>query len=149
MKRLSRSPRETSDLAKLFAEEILKTKPGNKALVVGFVGELGTGKTTFIKSFLRALGIKTRIVSPTFIFSRPYKLIRKQVSTVWHFDVYRLNSLKGIKEIGLRDAIKNPENMVLVEWADKIKNALPEGTIWIKIKHGQKPDERNLTFSRR
>lgn len=149
MKHLSRSSRETSDLAKLFAEETLKTKPGKKALVVGFVGELGSGKTTFIKFFLHALGIKTRIVSPTFIFSRPYKFTRKPISTVWHFDVYRLNSLKGMKEIGLRDAIKNPENLVLIEWADKIKNALPKGTIWIKIKHGQKPNERNLTFSRR
>ncbi len=149
MRRLSRGPRETTLLAKLFAKELLKTRPGKKALVVGLVGELGAGKTTFVKSFLRASGVKARIVSPTFIFSRPYKLNRKPVSTAWHFDLYRLNLAKETKEIGLKEAINNPLNLILVEWADKIKGVLPKGTIWVEFKHGQEPNERHITFNRR
>ncbi|MBI2594674.1 MAG: tRNA (adenosine(37)-N6)-threonylcarbamoyltransferase complex ATPase subunit type 1 TsaE [Candidatus Colwellbacteria bacterium] len=160
MKHLSKSSEETSNLAKLFAEELLKTKPNKEALVVGLIGELGAGKTTFIQSFLRASGVKKRIVSPTFIFSRHYKLpkyprksasnLRKSaILSAWHFDLYRLGSPKEIKEVGLGDVMKNPENLVLIEWADKIKGMLPRGIIWIEFKHGAKSNERYLTFNRR
>lgn len=149
MKCLSQSPRETSNLAKLLAEELLKTKPGKKVLVVGFVGDLGTGKTTFIKSFLRALGVKERVASPTFIFSRRYKSKLKYYENIWHFDVYRLNFPKGVREIGLREAISHDKNLVIVEWADKIKGILPKGTIWVEFKHGVKSNERHITFNRR
>lgn len=149
MEHLSKSPKETANLAKLFAEELLKTKPGKKALVVGLKGELGTGKTTFTRSFLRALGVKVRIVSPTFIFSRRYRSRLKYYKNIWHFDVYRLNSPKGVREIGLREAISHDENLILVEWADKVKGILPRGTIWVEFQHGQKSNERNLAFNRR
>ena len=166
MKHLSKNPKETVNLAKFFAEELLKTKPGKKALVVGFKGELGAGKTIFIKALLRSLGIKGRVVSPTFIFSRRYKLANQAVksdssklrrrrsspiSTAWHFDVYRLTAgaPKETKNIGLNEALKSAENLVLVEWADKVKNTLPKGTIWIEFKHGTEPNERHLTFNRR
>ena len=149
MKHLSQSPQETSNLAKLLAEELLKTKPGKGTLVIGFVGELGTGKTTFIRYFLRAVGVKARIVSLTFIFSRRYRSRLKYHKDIWHFDVYRLNSPKGVKEIGLREAISHDENLVLVEWADKVKGILPRGTIWVEFKHGAKSNERHITFNRR
>ncbi|MBI2012872.1 MAG: tRNA (adenosine(37)-N6)-threonylcarbamoyltransferase complex ATPase subunit type 1 TsaE [Candidatus Colwellbacteria bacterium] len=145
----SQNPRETGDLAKSLAQEILKTEPGKKALVIGFIGELGSGKTTFIKALIRMMGTKSRIVSPTFIFSRPYKLARKPISTAWHFDLYRLGSGKEVKAIGLKEAISNPQNLVLVEWADKTKQVLPEETIWIVLRHGKKQNERHITFNRR
>ena len=149
MKHLSKSSKETSNLAKLFAQEVLKTKPGTRALAIGFTGELGAGKTTFIKSFLRALGVTSRIVSPTFIFSRRYKTIHKTMPAVWHFDVYRLSRAKEVSGIGLKESLKNPGNLVLIEWADKIKSILPEGIIWVELKHGAKPNERHITFNRR
>ncbi|MDP3991728.1 MAG: tRNA (adenosine(37)-N6)-threonylcarbamoyltransferase complex ATPase subunit type 1 TsaE [Candidatus Colwellbacteria bacterium] len=151
MKHLSKNPKETANLAKFFAEELLKTKPGKKALVVGFKGELGAGKTTFIKALLRALGVKGRVVSPTFIFSRQFKSSRGYYKNFFHFDVYRLTSgaPKETKNIGLNEALKSAENLVLVEWADKVKNTLPKGTIWIEFEHGTKSNERYLTFNRR
>lgn len=149
MEYLSRSPQETSRLANLLAKETLKTKPGKKALVIALTGELGSGKTTFIKALLRGLGIKTRITSPTFIFSRPYQLSKSPIAAVWHFDLYRLNSPRETKELGLKEATHNPQNLVLIEWAGKVKNLLPQGTLWIKFKHGQNPNERHLTFNRR
>ncbi|MEX2033232.1 MAG: tRNA (adenosine(37)-N6)-threonylcarbamoyltransferase complex ATPase subunit type 1 TsaE [Candidatus Colwellbacteria bacterium] len=149
MKHLSRSPQETSNLAKLFAQELLKTKPEKYALVIGFIGELGTGKTTFIRSFLRASGVKARIVSPTFIFSRRYKSRLKYYQDIWHFDVYRLGSPREVREIGLREAVSQDKNLVIVEWADKVKGLLPKGTVWVEFKHGVKSNERHITFNRR
>lgn len=145
----SKAEKDTRNLAKLFAEELLKTKPEKKALVVGLKGELGTGKTTFTKAFLRTLGVKDRVASPTFIFSRRYRSRLKYYKNIWHFDVYRLHSLKGVEEIGLAEAISQNENLVLVEWADKVKGILPKGTIWVEFKHGVKSNERNITFNRR
>jgi|SRR3989344_1574189 len=149
MEYFSKSKEETALLAKLLAQEILKTKSAKGALVIGLIGELGAGKTTFIKSFLRVLGVKTRIVSPTFIFSRRYKSRLKYYKNIWHFDAYRLNSQKEAKNIGSAEAINNPHSLVLIEWADKVKGILPRGTIWIEFKHGAKPNERHLTFNRR
>lgn len=149
MKCLSQSPKETANLAKLLAEELLKTEPSKRALVIGLVGELGVGKTTFTKALLRALGVRGRVASPTFIFSRRYKSRLKYYENIWHFDAYRLNSPKGVREIGLREAVSYDKNLVIVEWADKIKNILPRGTIWVEFKHGAKSNERHITFNRR
>lgn len=145
----SKAEKDTSNLAKLFAGELLKTKPEKKALVIGLKGDLGTGKTTFTKAFLRTLGVKNRVASPTFIFSRRYRSRLKYYKNIWHFDAYRLKSLKEIKEIGLAEAISHNENLVLVEWADKVKSILPKGAIWIEFKHGAKSNERHITFNRR
>ncbi len=163
----SNNPRETSALARLFAEELLQTKPEKHALVVGFAGEIGAGKTTFIKAFLRAMGVKKRITSPTFILFRRFALPQLRQSRhstflddrpkryklnykdVWHIDAYRVKSSKEFLQLGLTKIFSYPQNLVLVEWADKIKSVLPKGTIWIEFKHGQKPNERHLTFNRR
>jgi len=56
---------------------------------------------------------------------------------------------KGIKEIGLKEAINNPQNLVLIEWAEKVKGILSRGTIWVEFKHGVKSNERHITFNRR
>lgn len=149
MKIKSESLRETANLVKFFAEEVQKTQSGKRALTIGLVGELGAGKTTFTKFFFRALGIKVRVVSPTFIFSRRYKTKRGPFSNVWHFDVYRFNSPREAKEVGLKEAIGNSHNLVLIEWADKIKGILPRGTVWVEFKHGKRPHERHITFNRR
>ena len=149
MKHLSKSPKETSNLAKLFAQEVLKTESGKRALIVGLVGELGTGKTTFTKTLLRTLGIRGRVASPTFIFSRRYRSKLKYYKNIWHFDVYRLNSPKEVREIGLKEAVSQDKNLVIVEWADKVEGLLPRVTIWVEFKHGVKSNERHITFNRR
>lgn len=141
----AKSEKDTKKLAQALAEEILRTKPGKAALIVALVGELGSGKTTFIKALIRALGIKTRVVSPTFIFSRRFK--GKLYKYIWHFDLYRLRSPREAEAIGLTAAVKSKESLVLIEWADKAKRIIPQATIWIEFKHSCKPNERYLTFN--
>ncbi|MBU2564098.1 tRNA (adenosine(37)-N6)-threonylcarbamoyltransferase complex ATPase subunit type 1 TsaE [Patescibacteria group bacterium] len=110
---------QTKKLAKLLAREI------KSPLVIAFQGELGAGKTTFIQAFAKELGIKSKITSPTFVLMKKYK-------NLYHIDCYRINSFKEILDLGFEEIIYN--NIVVIEWAEKIKKILPKNTIWLKFK---------------
>ena len=115
------------------AEKILGLKRSS-AGVVALSGELGAGKTTFIQGFLRALGVKRRITSPTFLIFKSYTLNAKPYTLVYHIDCYRLKNEKEILELGFKEIISSPENIVAVEWPERIKKVLPKNTIFINFK---------------
>lgn len=117
---LTFSEKETRNLAKRFGKRIHG--------VVGLVGELGSGKTTFVQGFAEGLGIKEKIISPTFILIRQHK-IPKTKKMLYHIDLYRLD----FGDLGLKEIIDNPTNTVLIEWAEKIKSLLPKETVWINF----------------
>ncbi|MDP3947179.1 MAG: tRNA (adenosine(37)-N6)-threonylcarbamoyltransferase complex ATPase subunit type 1 TsaE, partial [bacterium] len=73
---ISRSPRATQFVARALAQKIIKNGIGKRAVVIALAGELGAGKTTFAQGFLKSLGVRGRIASPTFIFVRRYALPR-------------------------------------------------------------------------
>ena len=105
---------ETRKFAELFSRELLKLKT-KKALVVGLEGELGAGKTVFAKGFAKGLGIKEEMKSPSFILMRVFKLQHK---TFFHIDTWR-------DRIDFSEFLKDPRNILLVEWSDKVKKFLP------------------------
>ncbi|MEE8131555.1 MAG: tRNA (adenosine(37)-N6)-threonylcarbamoyltransferase complex ATPase subunit type 1 TsaE [Candidatus Paceibacterota bacterium] len=129
------STKQTKQIAKYLALKVLKGNHHKTALILALTGELGSGKTTFIQGFLRAVGVKKRITSPTFIIIRRY-------NHIYHIDCYRIKKPKEILDLGLKEIINNPQNIVLIEWADNIKKLLPRNTIWIRFKHGDKEKER-------
>lgn len=145
---------ESKKISRNFAEEILSGKirgKENGALVLALTGDLGSGKTTFARNFAEALGIKEKIKSPTFIIFRKSKIgnkgwREKGFENFYHFDVYRVNNEKEILNLGWEEIIKNPENIVLVEWADKIEKILPNNRVKINFKH-LKRDKREVIFS--
>ena len=150
----SQNFQQTKNLAKILALEAIKAKKGNKALVFALVGDLGSGKTTFIQGFMKGLGIKRRITSPSFVIFKNYQLsTNNQQSTtnnyrkIYHIDVYRLRKQKDILDLGLKEILADPLNLVLIEWADKIKSVLPKNTIWIKFRHRKRENERLITIS--
>ncbi|OGY57505.1 MAG: tRNA (adenosine(37)-N6)-threonylcarbamoyltransferase complex ATPase subunit type 1 TsaE [Candidatus Colwellbacteria bacterium RIFCSPHIGHO2_02_FULL_45_17] len=147
MKRyITKSPAKTRALARNIAENPKRPRPTQGATVLGLIGDLGAGKTTFIKSFIRSMGVKKRITSPTFLILRRFAINNKIFKNIFHVDAYRIKDEKDLRGINIRDVLKEPSNIVLVEWADRIKKVLPKETIWVKFKYGKERDEREITI---
>ena len=146
---ISSSPEESRKFVQAFAEEILAGRgEKNGTIVLALIGDLGSGKTTFAQAFAEALGVKEKIKSPTFIIFRKSKIgdkewIDKGFENLYHFDVYRINNEKEILNLGWEEIISNPQNIVLVEWADKIEKILPKNSVKIMFKH-LKGDKREI-----
>jgi len=105
-------------------------------------GDLGSGKTTFIQGLAQGLGIRKRVISPSFILLRGYQIPRSTVhrslfTSFFHLDLYRLekNLALEIKNLGIDEIWSKKENLLAIEWAEKIKNILPKNTIWLKFKN--------------
>lgn len=140
-------PKDTAKIAISLAKDLVNRAPGKRALVLGFTGDLGAGKTTFIKSFIRALGVRKKVTSPTFLISRRFGLPKGgRYKNVFHVDAYRISNSKELSEIGIEDIMNERGNIVLVEWADRIKHVLPKGMIWVKFKHGKGESQRHITI---
>jgi tRNA threonylcarbamoyladenosine biosynthesis protein TsaE len=138
METTTESPNETKKLGKKLAADIaegLRHKAESK--IVALVGDLGAGKTTFVQGFAESLGIKTRIISPTFIIMRKYEIGGKTtgLKALYHLDFYRLegNWEHEVENLGLAEIWKEEGNIVLIEWAEKIKKFLPKNTIWVNF----------------
>ena len=83
-------------------------------------GDLGSGKTTFTRGFARGLGIKDRIISPTYIFIRSYKIPESR-SNFYHIDLYRTGNGNIVKSLGLSEIISGKGNVIMIEWADLLQ----------------------------
>jgi tRNA threonylcarbamoyladenosine biosynthesis protein TsaE len=99
--------------------------------VVVLEGDLGGGKTTFIKGVLTGLGYRGRVLSPTFTLIREYKL--KKIM-VYHIDLYRLNPVKDFDSLGLEDILYREDSLTFIEWGEKIEKQLPR-FIKVEFKH--------------
>lgn len=115
---LTSSPKETIDFAIAFAASL---KPGT---VLCLEGQLGSGKTTFIKGLAAGLGLKhpEQVKSPTFVLMHIYKA----KMPLYHFDCYRLDSIEELENIGFQDFVNDPKAISCVEWAEKAGNLIPE-----------------------
>lgn len=140
---ITQNAKETRRIAGEMAKKLLRKRLG-KALVVALAGELGTGKTTFVSGFSKALGVNEKILSPTFVLIHKHKIsyksnwTNKSYRTLFHIDAYRLNSGKNLMKLGAKEIFADPESIVLIEWADRVKKAIPKTAIWIHFKHSGK-----------
>ncbi len=130
---ITNNAKKTQELGKVLVKEILKQDLNKTALVLALQGDLGGGKTTFLQGFAKGLGIKEKILSPTFVLMKRLKINIKNFKNFYHIDCYRINNVKDLKELGFYDIILNPENIVAIEWSEKIKKKLPKSTIIIKF----------------
>ena len=120
MEVITNSAKETQRLGEKISVDL---KPGS---VLAFYGELGSGKTTFVQGLARGLGIKKRILSPTFVFVRQY-FFKNMV--FHHVDLYRIDGAIDARGLGLKDIFADPKAIVAIEWAEKIKEVLPQKRI--------------------
>lgn len=109
--------------------------------VIGLNGELGAGKTVFVKGLAKGLGGKETIQSPTFILMRCYDSKPK----LCHFDFYRLKTSEDALTVGIFDYWGKKDTVSVIEWAEKVKDLLPKNTRWIKFKY-QDENERKIEF---
>ena len=121
---ITNNPEETIRLGENFADFI------EKGDVYAFVGELASGKTTFIKGILRGLQFENHVTSPTFTLVNEYDAKYPLI----HIDCYREDELVRWIKLGMNDYM-NEENIVIIEWADKMKSLLPSNTIYIQFSH--------------
>lgn len=124
--RLNLKISQVSPLAKSLASRI---KGGE---VFALMGPLGSGKTTFTQILGKALGIKQRIVSPTFVLMQSFKIPGRQLTLV-HLDLYRIRSFREFSALGLAEIWRKKNTVTVIEWANKIKKHLPVGTILIRF----------------
>ncbi len=137
---------------KRIAEELVRLLPSSKrtARVLALSGELGTGKTRFAQGVGRALGMKKRITSPTFVISKEYRLSSRALKrhgfrAFYHLDFYRLSRKKDLIGVDFEDSTKKPNTLIVIEWAERIKRAIPADAIWIKFE-GMGDKERRITI---
>ncbi len=157
---ITKSFKETQKLGKEFARSFLARLQG-KTLIIALYGDLGSGKTTFVQGLAVGLGIKNRIISPTFIIVRCYELqnqkskIKNQnnnanlksleLTTFYHIDLYRVENERGLEDLGLEEIINNKNNIVVIEWAEKLKSLMSEKRIDIEFSY-EKDSVRKITF---
>lgn len=140
MQYISKSAKDTYKLAEKIAT---KFKGGE---IIGLIGELGAGKTTFTKAIAKTLKIKKNITSPTFVLMKiyPVKLTGSKIKTLIHVDAYRLKTAEDLTAIGAQDYLGRPDTVAFIEWADRIKKILPKQTKYISII--SKEDERLINY---
>lgn len=122
----SNSISQTKKIGEILGKEVLKVNKRKEAFILGLEGELGSGKTAFLQGLAKGLGIKGKIISPTFIFIRRFK-------NFFHIDCYRLKNPKEIFPLGLEEIISNPKNIIAIEWVDRIKKFLPKNTLILEF----------------
>lgn len=166
------SSEKTKELGEKFAKEMAgkvgrekSAKSGKGAIVFALRGDLGAGKTTFAQGFLKGLGVKRRAPSPTFVIMRRYGLpsvphgsrgtVRGaraaragRLANLFHVDAYRLKSAKHLAALDFEKVLADPRSIVLIEWAERVKNILPKGTVWLAFRHGKRENERHITIKR-
>lgn len=134
MEFISRAPSKTQELAVKIGKELINSKPQSTgAVVFSLEGELGAGKTTFVKGLGEYLGIKAVIKSPTFVIAKRFKALHPTIKTLYHLDCYRLEQAEDLSELGAGDFFSDPQALVAIEWGEKVKGILPSGTITIQF----------------
>lgn len=106
------------------------------ATVIALHGELGAGKTTFTKAFAKLLGVASPVTSPTFVLMKTYDIgTHEYFKTLVHIDAYRLESSAEASPLRLSELFSDPQNLICIEWAERIANILPKDRLDITFAH--------------
>ncbi len=136
MRKVAKSIKEIEEIAGVFFKKILKSKSKQEgALVAGLSGDLGTGKTAFVKAMARYLGVKDKVDSPTFMIMKKYNLKNKKYKFLFHIDAYRLKSEKELLHLGWEEIIDNKDHLVFIEWPENVKKVIPSHAKHILFSH--------------
>lgn len=164
---ISKNIKDTEKIAREFMEKITSPQIPSpeylrgeniNATIVGLYGDLGVGKTAFTQIVGKMLGVKKKINSPTFVIMKRYTLRgvghpQKRCPTplfknLFHLDAYRLKNEKELLQLGWAEIIKNPENIIFIEWPEKVIKAMPKKHNKIQITHTKEGHRKfNIKYS--
>lgn len=138
MKIISHSTEETADFAKLWLDSLKisqknRSDANKSATVIGLYGDLGSGKTAYTQAVAKALGVVETVTSPTFVIEKIYALESPEFKHLIHIDAYRLAKSEELKHLGWHDIIKDPANLILIEWPERVSEIMPAEHIQIKF----------------
>ncbi len=132
----SHSIEETQKVAQVFVS-YLSSLPTSKqnALVIGFSGDLGSGKTAFTKCVAKLLGITEHVTSPTFVIQKRYSIKHQNFpfKTLIHIDAYRLENARELEVLDFKRDLEDPTNVILIEWPEKVIEILPTSSPIIRF----------------
>ena len=146
---VSHSVKQTQKIAADLARKIIKIKKG---AIIALEGELGAGKTVFVKGFAKALGIKSKIKSPTFVLMKKYNASQGKIN-LYHLDCYRVMSHRDLKIPELKEILNMSHNhnvedaplqIVVIEWAERVRKIIPKKCITVHIDHIDKKTRKFL-----
>lgn len=132
---VTHSPEETAHLAGTIGKII------REGTVICLDGELGVGKTLFVRALARTLGVESDVTSPTFNLMNIYEA----ACPIVHFDLYRITSEEELEDIGFYEYAEATEGIVLIEWAEKFPDAMPADHLSVRIE-ALNDEERQFTF---
>ncbi len=156
---ITNSFKETQLIGAKLARKVLRANSQKTATVLALTGDLGAGKTTFLQGFAKGLGIKENVLSPTFIIMKKFQISnhKSQINPnpkiqnskfdsnsriqnteykfFYHFDLYRLETPKDLEFLNFPEIISSPQNIVAIEWPEKIKSIL--GSLSLQAKQSK------------
>lgn len=150
---ITNNSEETQKLAAKFAKNLKRGE------VIALYGDLGSGKTTFTQGLAHALGIHKKIISPTFIIIRSYHINRippflkggggiSSTQFLYHIDLYRVHNENDLLDLGFDDILTGKQNIVVIEWPEKIEKILPKNRIKINFEYLDE-NKRQITISKK
>ncbi|MCX6783734.1 MAG: tRNA (adenosine(37)-N6)-threonylcarbamoyltransferase complex ATPase subunit type 1 TsaE [candidate division WWE3 bacterium] len=122
--------KNSDETKKIAAQICTKLKSGN---VLALQGDLGSGKTTFTQGLAKALGVKSRVLSPTFTILRQYKIENSKFSTLNHLDCYRVSGPSDLESLDILNLCGQPNSLTIIEWPERIACILPKTTLKISF----------------
>src|SRR3989344_3955156 len=126
--------RSREELRNLAHDFVATLEPGKEATLVALYGELGAGKTAFVKEVAFVLGVKETVTSPTFVLQKIYPLENKKFEWLIHIDAYRLERSEELKQLRWQEIVANPKNLIVLEWADRVEELLPRDAVRIRFR---------------
>jgi tRNA threonylcarbamoyladenosine biosynthesis protein TsaE len=129
---------ELHKLAKKFATKLTSGD------VILLYGEMGSGKTTFVKAVCEELNVKQNVSSPTFTLINKYETATGQ--TIYHVDLYRLNSALDLYMLDLHRYLTDPSAIIFIEWAEKLEELIPDQFLKLTFEYYE-TDQRQLSYA--
>ena len=127
----------------LLQEIFAKKQSNTKATIIALTGDLGAGKTAFVQLLAKDLGIAEIITSPTFSIMKLYDATENDAFTkLVHIDAYRIEDISELKPLRFEEIISDKNNLICIEWPEKIQTALPDNILNISIQI--LPDETRM-----